>query len=131
MLRDLEFGDILVLGKRVHGFLQIKKSLVHIFLPSVLDRDAGGTGTNHGRYLCHVALPDRHRLHVLDKLLLDLLRRTFASLQLDKEAGTVQVGQQVDCQLVVGNLAQQQNRQYQHKDRNRIAYRKFDDTFHF
>ena len=48
MLRDLEFGDIFILGKRVHSFLQVKKGLIHIFLPSVLDRNAGGTGTNHG-----------------------------------------------------------------------------------
>ena len=66
-----------------------------------------------------------------DKLLLNLLRRTFACLQLDKKTGIIQVGQQVNRQLVIGNLAQQQDRQYQHTNCDRIAYRKFDNTFHF
>ena len=130
VLRDLQFGNILVLGIRIHRFLQIEESLVHILLPGIFDGDAGRTGTDHGRNLRHIALTYCHRFDVLDELLLYLLRRTLACLQLDKEPGIIQVGQQVDSQLVVGYLAQQQDRQYEHADSDRVAYCKFDNAFH-
>ena len=130
MLRDLQLGDIFILGKRIHRFLQVEESLIHIFRPGIFHCDTGRTGFNNRRNLCDIALTDSHRLHVLHKLFLDLFRRTLAGLQLDEQPGIIQVGQQVDTQLVVGNLSQQQDGQHDHTDSDRIAYRKFDNVLH-
>ena len=112
---------ILLLGK-ISYFLQVEESLIHIFRPGIFHCDTGRTGFNNRRNLRDIALTDSHRLHVLHKLFLDLFRRTLAGLQLDEQPGIIQVGQQVDTQLIVGNLSQQQDGQHDHTDSDRIAY---------
>jgi hypothetical protein len=76
-----------------------QKSFIHILVLQVLYRNPRRSCPDHRRDLDHIALPDCHRLDILDKQLLDLLGGRSPASSSTKRRGCIHIGKRSTLSL--------------------------------